>query len=150
MSNKNKDIQSFVNKDVDTKEVVEDKNVTVTTNEINKNEAVEEVTDDAIEREPVKNEFVKKDAQIEAEPITKVEDELTEFKNNKTSVSDGFKINDSVKLKEGVNTATGTSLPAFAFRNTYKITKILESSSRLILKAGNYTIAVTKDSVVRV
>lgn len=58
-----------------------------------------------------------------------------------------IKVGTTVMLKNSVKTTvTGTPIPSYAYRNVYKVKKILPS--RIILKAGVYEIAVTKDDVI--
>lgn len=58
-----------------------------------------------------------------------------------------IKVGTTVMLKNSVKTTvTGIPIPSYAYRNVYKVKKILPS--RIILKAGVYEIAVTKDDVI--
>ena len=58
-----------------------------------------------------------------------------------------FQVGDIVRIKENTTkTATGATLPAFALRNTYKVTKNL--SDRVLIQAGFYQTAVTVNDLV--
>ena len=58
-----------------------------------------------------------------------------------------FQVGDIVRIKENTTkTATGADLPAFALRNTYKVTKNL--SDRVLIQAGFYQTAVTVNDLV--
>ena len=56
-------------------------------------------------------------------------------------------IGDIVKIKENTTkTATGATLPSFALRNTYRVSKILDD--RILIQAGFYQTAVTMNDLV--
>lgn len=69
-------------------------------------------------------------------------------KNTKNvTVDNEFKVGTAVMLKDSVSfTITGVAIPQFAHKNRYKISKIL--SNRVIITAGYYTLAVSKDDIV--
>lgn len=55
-------------------------------------------------------------------------------------------IGSSVKIKEECKKmVTGASLPPYAYKNIYKVKNVLPT--RLVLVAGTYTVAVTKEDV---
>lgn len=57
-----------------------------------------------------------------------------------------LKVGMTVKLKaSATKTVTGLTIPAFAYRNIYKVSKILPS--RILITAGKYTIAVKSTDV---
>lgn len=63
------------------------------------------------------------------------------------TVNNEFKVGTAVMLKDNVSfTITGVAIPQFAHKNRYKISKIL--SNRVIIAAGYYTLAVSKDDIV--
>ena len=131
MSNKNKNIDT---EKETVKTSIDETNVEETT------PAVEEVVETPVpEVKEVKAEEPKKDKPVA--PVTPVAPNTTE----KVASTD-VKVGDMVRLKETAKSVV-SELPKFAFKNTYKVEKILPS--RLVLKAGNYTIAVTKDSVTK-
>lgn len=56
-------------------------------------------------------------------------------------------IGDIVKIKENTTkTATGATLPSFALRNTYRVSKILDD--RILIQSGFYQTAVTMNDLV--
>lgn len=128
MSNKNKNIDTG-------KEIVE-----TTIDETKVEETTPAVEVDVETPTPeVKVEEPKKDKPVTT--VTSVAPTTTE----KVATTD-VKVGDMVRLKKTAKSVV-SELPKFAFKNTYKVEKILPS--RLVLKAGNYTIAVTKDSVTK-
>lgn len=138
MGNKNKETKPV---DVD---VVKTENV---------NEVKEEVKTDVKvdENKDIKVEEVKKVEQPKTEvkpapaPAAKVEPPKPEVKVENKPVQD-VKVGSLVKIKKTTKTTvTGQELPMFAYRNTYKVTKILPS--RVIISAGTLTIAVTVNDI---
>lgn len=56
-------------------------------------------------------------------------------------------IGDIVRIKENTTkTATGVTLPSFALRNTYRVSKILDD--RILIQSGFYQTAVTMNDLV--
>ena len=136
MANKNKETKPV---DVD---VVKTENV---------NEVKEEVKTDVKvdENKDIKVEEVKKVEQPKTEvkpaPAAKVEPPKPEVKVENKPVQD-IKVGSLVKIKKTTKTTvTGQELPMFAYRNTYKVTKILPS--RVIISAGTLTIAVSVNDI---
>ncbi len=58
-----------------------------------------------------------------------------------------FQVGSFVRIKENTTkTATGATLPSFALRNTYRVSKILDD--RILIQAGFYQTAVTMNDLV--
>ena len=138
----------MVNKNKETKPVNVDVVKTENVNEV-KEEAKTDVKVD--ENKDIKVEEVKKVEQPKTEvkpapaPTAKVEPPKPEVKVENKHVQD-IKVGSLVKIKKTTKTTvTGQELPMFAYRNTYKVTKILPS--RVIISAGTLTIAVTVNDI---
>lgn len=86
------------------------------------------------------------------EPVVVNKPVVTPTVNNKVNAPKptptiSVSVGNKVRLKDtATTTVTGTKLPAFAYKNTYKVTKILPS--RVIITANTYTIAVKVSDLV--
>lgn len=79
---------------------------------------------------------------IESNPVASVVESEKTPQNNSV-IKEGI----TVMLKQSTKTTvTGTIIPDYAYKNIYKVKKVLPR--RIIIKAGMYEIAVSKDDVV--
>ena len=85
------------------------------------------------------------EVEITPEPF-KLPDPIIDTSNIKIEPK-FFQIGDFVRIKENTTkTATGATLPSFALRNTYRVSKILDD--RILIQAGFYQTAVTMNDLI--
>lgn len=104
------------------------------------NEKVEAVEDKASDEDVEK-------ASIEESKIEEVKKEVNPPKTSSSDSSvDEVKVGMPVALKESCKTTvTGAVIPAFAYKNAYKVAKILPN--RILIQAGSYSIPVKREDI---
>ena len=113
------------------------------------------VTPEEVKTEEVVAPEVKEDPVVETAPEpTPVKEEVKPVVEEKkvdpvtTNVAN-IKAGAYVKLKgSATKTVTGVEIPAFAYKNTYKVKKVLPN--RILIVANTLQYAVTKDDVILV
>lgn len=108
-------------------------------------EALDEIEPIMVPVEEVPPVVVNPEVVVTPEPFT-LPDPVIDTSNIKVE-SKFFQIGDIVRIKENTTkTATGATLPSFALKNTYRVSKILDD--RILIQAGFYQTAVTMNDLV--
>ena len=141
---KHSNISMENNKNTET--VVDDTNQSTISDTVLPNEAVNEPSTDNIsvqeskEQKSVTEQPIKKNDNVKGrQPASNSQPKVETV----VTTNESIKVGTIVKLKDSTKTTvTGVEIPQFAYKNTYKVDKVLPG--RIILRAGiSYTIAVS-------